>query len=377
MLRNWKFWVVVAVLGALLGVGAGWVTMRVWANYHAGRLLSGDIQTQLDAMEAFPAELLIKRRGLCRGVLRRLPGATDSAVIDFYNHYLPDTVYESESLRAGIPLFIEAVLRTAERRDPQYNILAPIQAVTRLRSEHLSPPLMDLWTVAAEHPDERIRRAAISYATGLPDDFAAMAIGLFLEDPSESVARRGWLLMAFLDPISGHSGNWRAARDGVAEAILYAAMATSDRPEIVLGQVDADPALRERFTWVKPFLDRIERLAAGSLRRETESLGDDLMARLCMEIAWVPAEEEHLKPQLRLTRVHGLIRDFAAGEAGSEQMIRYLFVDHPLAEIGTMSERQHAFASELLDAWWRVNDRYYEFDESEMLFRRKTNKAPE
>ncbi|MCA9282415.1 MAG: hypothetical protein H6812_05500 [Phycisphaeraceae bacterium] len=342
--------------------------------------MSDDPDVQLDETNYWLGkhgfEWAAKEPAICRAVLKRLPKASPSAIVDFFQSL--DDFYESPILEMGIPYLIDAALEGAKRRDGGGFVLASLQAISRLRPQDIDDATLAAWESASTYPEVTTRRSAIGYGAGLAPEQAGIAIGWYLADQDPENARRAWLLMAFLDPISGYSGNWREGDETVAAAILYAAAVTSGRVEFFRVPLEEDPEQLNRIGWVLPFLDRVEELALDA-SPVSAAIGDDLMERVYAEIEWIPAEEEARKMQARQTRVWALIQDFSENEPGSEQILRYLFVDHPLPDVETMTPRQHEFASALLAAWWEVSSDDYSFDEEAKVFRRieQDEKGPE
>lgn len=368
MLRNWKFWAVLAVVGIGLGVGAGWVTQRMWVNYHAERLLSDDPDVQLAETNYWLGkhgfEWAAKEPAICRAVLKRLPKASPSAIVDFYQSL--DDFYESPILEMGIPYLIDAAIEGAKRRDGGGFVLASLQAISRLRPQDIDDATLAAWESASTYPEATVRRGAIGYGAGLAPEQAGVAIGWYLDDQDPENARRAWLLMAFLDPASGHAGNWRESPEGIGEAILYAAIATSDRPDIVLGQVDEDATLRERFEPIRRFLEiaSARREAAGRQAFEGQGTGKT-------RPRWTRLSDRHQWFEM-------MLREAFEDQPEEYESLRVMIPDCPLPP-GPLTDEERSFAEQVFEAWWSVNDRYYAFDENAKVFRRidPNEKGPE
>lgn len=383
MLRNWRFWIVMALLGALLGVGAGWVTMRVWANYHAGRLLSDDAEVQSKAIEYWGlwrrndlGQRLRNSRVVMRAVDRRFDDATDESLKRFFYKFhfpfylnSPDMPHMREALHELLGRRTSGPMEY--RRDLGYVGLTHGFTINGMHDE------VERYVLASiPQSDARLREYTLSSALGLQGRGAESIVAAMLDDPDPKLARRAWLAMAFIDPLGGYSGDWREAADGVAEAILYASVATSDRPELILEQVQSDPMQAARFAWLGPFLESLVAWREGdSAPRPT--LIEDAAEHLRQEYLFEGVEvEPSQRSGLQRSAVWGDIAQIENGWAPAVLVFRRVFTEHPLPS-GAMDTRQREFAGAMLRGWWAVYQNDYEFDESEKVFRRKTNKAPE
>ncbi len=354
------------------------MTQRVWANYHAGRLLSDDGEARHEAFQEWEwGQRLPEKPAVCRALVRRVPSADAEAVIDLYQQCLNAGVVESTGLDVHLPYLIDTLIEQCELAQNPIMPLVACNVVAMLPPDTIDNQAIRVWEFAGRYPDPKGRRSAIDYATrALPAEHLPAAVAYFLDDADALVARHAWLLMAFLDPISGHSGNWREAPDGVAEAILYAAVATSDRPEFVLALVDSDPLITVRFRPVRRFLNIVgepthtgqaqpygpnEQVSVGSFIEQYES-----QTRSSAEgMHW--AVRKHFLGMLAA----GLKDDSTAYDS-----LRVMLPECPLPP-GPLSAEERSFAGSLFDAWWALHSVRYEFDLDAKVFRRKTNKAPE
>lgn len=386
MFRSWKFWVVVLVLGVGLGLGAGWVTVRVWANYHAGRMLSADGKIGSSAIGHWGVwmpdgtQRLARKRALMREINRRLPDAPDAALARFLAKFHFRRYMDSPLMPNMRPALHDLLERNSSRamvyrQDLRYPSLAFNFAINDMFAE-VEPHLLRM----VEHGDAELRGYILGSTQSLLKRRGEAIIASMLDDPEPSIARRAWLSMAFMDPISGYSGNWRGAADGVAEAILYAAVATSDRPEALLEEVERDDALRARFGWVIPFLDRAAAMRRGE-RSGRGPMTDAARAIVAGEYLFedAPPPPEGGELAWRRATVAQTVGQLVRGPGGYEEAFRALFDDHPLPGDLAMDARQRAFAGDLLRAWWFLNMDDYTFDEEAAMFRRieADEKGPE
>lgn len=98
-------------------------------------------------------------------------------------------------------------------------------------------------------------------------------------DTNKIIARRAWLIVGHLNPLSGFAVNWQDADPFVAEAMLWAAAKTNpDRPDMIWSAYD------------KPATQAIS-LQALALLRDTESI-----RRFDAVIPPVPAEQINIDP---------------------------------------------------------------------------------
>ncbi|MEZ6210538.1 MAG: hypothetical protein R3B46_04725, partial [Phycisphaerales bacterium] len=229
--------------------------------------------------------------------------------------------------------------------------------------------------------DLQLRGSILAQSMSLLGAKGEPVVASMLDDTDPDIARRAWLAMAFIDPVGGYAGNWRDAVDGVAEGILYAAIMTTDRPEIVLEQIDNDTDLSARFAWVRSFLDRAVEMRRGKPagRGDLSAEADTIIREEFLFESAAGPPPEGTEQQWRRANVSELIDQFARGSKDYESALRWILEDFPLPELSDMTEQQRKFAGELADAWWLLHDESYAFDEEAKVFRRieQNEKGPE
>jgi hypothetical protein len=122
-------------------------------------------------------------------------------------------------------------------------------ALTQLRSAELlgdMPDALDDPRVAeglahlAGSDNPTVRGAVLDSAAGYgrvaddPVPYEQVLIAL-TEDDNETLARRAWITLGLLNPLSGFRADWRSVEPAIAEAMLWAAVKTNpDRPDPAL-----------------------------------------------------------------------------------------------------------------------------------------------
>jgi len=387
MLKSWKCWVVVVVVGIGLGVGAGWVTQRMWGNYHADRLLSTDRKTQSAALaywgvwDSNKTQRLFNKSPVMRAVNRRLPETSDGVLIGFLGKFHFQRYVDSPLMPNMRPALHDLLERNSSRAmqyraDSKYATLAFSYSINGMYQE-MEPHILRM----VRSGDPQLRGSILAQSMSLLGAKGEPVVASMLDDTDPDIARRAWLAMAFIDPVGGYAGNWRDAADGVAEGILYAAIMTADRPEMVLEQIDNDADPSARFAWVRPFLDRAVEMRRGKPagRGDLSAEADTIIREEFLFESEVGRPPEGTEQQWRRAIVSELIDQFARGSKDYESALRWILEDIPLPEVSDMTERQRKFAGELAGAWWLLHDESYAFDEEAKVFRRKTQneKGPE
>lgn len=387
MLKSWKLWLVVLIVGLGIGIGAGWVSMRMWGNYHADRLLSPDRKTQSAALaywgiwDSNKTQRLFNKSPVMRALNRRLPATSDGVLIGFFDKFHFQRYMDSPLMPNMRPALHDLLERNSSRAmqyraDSKYATLAFSYSINGMYQE-MEPHILRM----VRSGDPQLRGSILAQSMSLLGAKGEPVVASMLDDTDPDIARRAWLAMAFIDPVGGYAGNWRDAADGVAEGILYAAIMTADRPEMVLEQIDNDADLSTRFAWVRPFLERAIELRRGVPARRTDltAEGEVVIRKEFLFESPAGAPPAGTELQWRRATVSEVIGLLTRGDAGYESAFRWVLDDHPLPASFGMSERQRAFAGDVLNAWWKLNDDNYEFDESAQVFRRigQNEKGPE
>ncbi len=183
-------------------------------------------------------------------------------------------------------------------------------ALTQLRSAELlgdMPDALDDPRVAqglahlAASDNPTVRGAVLDAAAGYarvaddPVPYEQVLIAL-TEDDNKTLARRAWITLGLLNPLSGFRADWRSVEPAVAEAMLWAAVKTNpDRPEPALEAWDAgleheaalalhqSPQLQEQYTEGASFGLAGDRLLLGVLGEPTTQAERELFWR-CLPV---------------------------------------------------------------------------------------------
>lgn len=238
-------------------------------------------------------------------------------------------------------------------------------ALTQLRSAQLlgemsktidDPQLAEGLARLAASNNAMVRSEVLDAAAGYaivaddPIPYEQVLIAL-TTDENETLARRAWITLGLLNPISGFSADWRSVEPAIAEAMLWAAVKTnpdhlqpafeametegyraagtlvlSERQQQSAGDpevdiaikqvIDAGPIEDEIAVWRAIMVSRDHEKAGPSLIGEFIGypLSDDVFAHLYLAGAWasgppdLPSSPDASRyPLLRLARVEGML----------------------------------------------------------------------
>ena len=360
-----------------VGLEKGWVTQRMWFDYRAGLLLNDDRTTRYKAYRILRERhrALTEFPSLMRSIDRRIPTAADESILDLVQYLANRDFIESHEMPHLKPKMLEIFDRVSlgegALADRKRFVGQMLWCSSNGMYVEMEPYLLRL----ARDDDREIRWRVLCAATRNFDESDAL-LAMALDDPDLEIVRTAWFHVAFNNPAGGYSANWHDAPDGAAEAILYAAVATSDHPEAVISQIGADPSSASRFAWVMPFLGRQAALAAGS-RFDRADMPNRLSA-LHRE-PYLSESELREMPRLEEPRALMVLLDYDEEPTYSAiDVVRAMFDDHPIPD-GPLSDQQQEFAKVLLQVWWSVYWHDYEFDEEAQVFRRieQNEKSPE
>lgn len=147
-----------------------------------------------------------------------------------------------------------------------------------------NPRVADALALLASSPHDTVRNIVLhrcaGYATLAKDatDYEQIIFNLG-NDANKIIARRAWMIVGHLNPLSGFAVNWQDADPFVAEAMLWAAIKTNpNRPEVAWSAYD------------KPLTQAMS-LQALALLRDVESI-----RRIDAVIQPVPSEQIDIDP---------------------------------------------------------------------------------